>query len=214
MNYLGATLLLAALTFILNNQAVMRTRIILFVLSAIAIGVVAFIVMMSIPMVRDMFLDRFTLVKSYDAGETGRFGIQVRSIPFLLGRPFGFGPTYFRVLFGADPHNVYLNAFSSYGWLGGISYICLIICTIMAGLKTIFTKTPWQNAAVVVFCPLLTTILQGVQIDTDHWRHFYWMMGLMWGLFAATLQPSAVVGGWEALGKRLMPSGFVRQAIK
>jgi hypothetical protein len=25
-----------------------------------------------------------------------------------------------------------------------------------------------------------------VQIDTDHWRHFYWMLGMMWGLFAAS----------------------------
>jgi Ni,Fe-hydrogenase I large subunit len=33
---------------------------------------------------------------------------------------------------------------------------------------------------------LFVTILQGVQIDTDHWRHFYLMLGLVWGLAAQT----------------------------
>jgi hypothetical protein len=40
----------------------------------------------------------------------------------------------------------------------------------------------------VVFCPLVATIFQGVQIDTDHWRHFFWMLGMTWGLFAASMQ--------------------------
>jgi O-antigen ligase len=85
-----------------------------------------------------------------------------------------------------DPHNVYLNAFSSYGWLGGVSYFLLIISTIIVGLKAVFTRTPWQHLSIVIFCPMLTTMLQGVQIDTDHWRHFYWLTGMMWGLYAAT----------------------------
>ena len=71
-----------------------------------------------------------------------------------------------------DPHNVYINAFASYGWLGGISYFLLMISTIIIGFKTVLMRTPWQNWAIVVFCPLLATMFQGVQIDTDHWRHF------------------------------------------
>ena len=59
-----------------------------------------------------------------------------------------------------------------------------MISTIIIGFKTVLMRTPWQNWAIVVFCPLVATIFQGVQIDTDHWRHFYWMLGMMWGLFA------------------------------
>jgi hypothetical protein len=81
-----------------------------------------------------------------------------------------------------DPHNVYINAFASYGWLGGISYILLMISTIAIGFKTVLMRTPWQDWAIVVFCPLVATIFQGVQIDTDHGRHFYWMLGMMWGV--------------------------------
>ncbi|MBS0528129.1 MAG: O-antigen ligase domain-containing protein, partial [Proteobacteria bacterium] len=28
-------------------------------------------------------------------------------------------------------------------------------------------------------------------IDTDHWRHFWLMLGTMWGMFAATHQYKA-----------------------
>ena len=56
----------------------------------------------------------------------------------------------------------------------------------VAGWKAIFTRTPWQHHAIAVFCPLFTTMLQGIQIDTDHWRHFYLLVGLTWGLFAAS----------------------------
>ena len=200
INFAGAALLLVALTYIVNSQDGMRSRIMLSVIAGAFVTVAGVGFMLSFPEIRETFIERFSLFQTYDAGETGRFGIQLNSIPVLLGRPFGFGPTYFRIIFGQDPHNTFLNAFASYGWLGGISFFCMIISTLIIGVRTVFTRTPWQNMAIVVFCPLLTTILQGVQIDTEHWRHFYWMLGLMWGLFAATLQPSAVIGGWAAIG--------------
>jgi hypothetical protein len=208
---LGAAILMVALNFILASHAMMRTRILLFVVAAVILGAVAFLIMMSIPTIQDMFIQRFSLVQSYDAGETGRFGAQALSVPMLVRLPLGFGPLGFREIFGNDPHNVYLNAFASYGWLGGISYLCIFISTVFIGFKTIFTRTPWQTAAIAVFCPLLTTMLQGVQIDTEHWRHFYWMLGMIWGLYAATLQPTIVIGGWRALGLAFNADGIGRK---
>jgi hypothetical protein len=29
---------------------------------------------------------------------------------------------------------------------------------------------------------------EGFVIDTDHWRHFYLLLGMIWGLFAATFR--------------------------
>jgi hypothetical protein len=188
-NFVFATLMLVAFTFILFNSGRMRMRLIIYMVCGLIFATVAFIIMMSIPDVREMFVERFSLVQSYDAGETGRFGNQVRSIPELLRLPLGYGPFVFGVVYGQAPHNTFLNAFAAYGWLGGITYFLLIISTIIIGVKTIFTKTPWQSFAIAVFCPLIAVIFQGIQIDTEHWRHFYWMLGMMWGLFAITLQP-------------------------
>ena len=34
--------------------------------------------------------------------------------------------------------------------------------------------------------PRLAMVIEGVFGDTDHWRHFYIVLGLVWGLAAAT----------------------------
>lgn len=188
-NFVLATILLVALTFMLFNSGKLRMRLVIYVVTGLLFSTCAFLVMMSIPDIREMFVNRFSLVQSYDAGETGRFGNQIRSLPELIRLPFGYGPLGFGEIYGLAPHNTFINGFASYGWLGGISYFILIFTTLMIGLKTIFTKTPWQGLAIAVFCPLVAVIFQGIQIDTDHWRHFYWMLGMMWGLFAITLQP-------------------------
>jgi O-antigen ligase len=189
INFVFASALMVGLTFVLTPSSQMRSRIVFFAVVGLVCAIVLLAVLLSIEQVRDLFLDRFTLIKSYDAGETGRFGNQLNSIPLLLERPLGFGPFQYNAIFNLDPHNVYINAFASYGWLGGISYIALIISTLIIGFKSILIRSPLQNAAIVVYCPLVATIFQGVQIDTDHWRHFYWMLGLTWGLFAASIQP-------------------------
>ena len=186
ISFLVSSVMIVVLTFILTPAMHTRSRIILITLFGVISLAVLLTMLLSVEGIRELFLDRFTLVKQYDAGEKGRFGNQLNSIPLLLEQPLGFGPLNFHKIFGQDPHNVYINAFASYGWLGGISYILLMISTIMIGLKTVLMRTPWQNWAIVVFCPLVATIFQGVQIDTDHWRHFYWMLGMMWGLFAAS----------------------------
>jgi hypothetical protein len=187
INFTSAAVLMILLTFALTPSPPLRSRIVILSLLGALLVVALLALLLSIDSVRSLFLDRLTLLKSYDTGEHGRFGNQLNAIPMLLERPLGFGPLQFGQIFGLDPHNTFVNAFASYGWLGGLSYLLLVLSTIAVGFRAVLVRTPWQNYAIAVFCPLLTTILQGVQIDTDHWRHFYWMLGLMWGLYAASL---------------------------
>jgi hypothetical protein len=186
VNFAGAVALMVAFTFILTGSAQLRTRIILLAILGLVMLAVMLAGLLSIDVVKAAFEDRATLAKDYDSGEFGRFGNQLNSIPLLLERPFGFGPTMFGQRFGLDPHNVYINAFGSYGWLGGITYIIMIISTLMVGFQGMLIRTPWQGQSIALFCCFLATALQGIQIDTDHWRHFYWMLGFTWGLYAAS----------------------------
>ena len=94
-------------------------------------------------------------------GEFGRFGNQINSIHMLLELPFGFGPLQFGKIFGLDPHNVYINAFGSYGWLGGITYMLMIISTIIVGFRGLLIRTPWQGQSIALFCTFFATALQG-----------------------------------------------------
>ncbi len=186
MNFLLAASLMAVLTFTLTPSQQLRSRIIILTVAGAVLLVALLAALLSIPEVSAAFADRATLAKDYDSGEFGRFGNQLNSIHMLLELPFGFGPLQFGKIFGLDPHNVYLNAFSSYGWLGGIAYMLMIISTVIVGFKGLMIRTPWQGQSIALFCTFFATALQGVQIDTDHWRHFYWMLGLTWGLYAAS----------------------------
>jgi hypothetical protein len=49
----------------------------------------------------------------------------------------------------------------------------------------VFQRTPWQSFAIPIWAAMFPQILQGLQIDTDHWRHFWLLTGLVWGLSAA-----------------------------
>jgi hypothetical protein len=186
INFAAAVTMMVLLTFTLTPSAQLRSRIILLAIAGVAVGAILLMALLSVESTRSLFLDRLTLTKDYDSGEFGRFGNQANSIQYLVERPFGFGPTLFRRLFGLDPHNVYLNAFSSYGWLGGVTYFLMVVSTIIVGFRAVLIRTPWQSSSIALFCAMFTTMLQGVQIDTDHWRHFYWMLGLVWGLYAAS----------------------------
>jgi O-antigen ligase len=186
LNFVFSTVMMIGLTFMLTPSARLRSRIVMLTMIGVGIATVLIMYLLTIEEVRMLFYDRLTLVKSYDTGETGRFGRQLNALGDIFLWPLGFGPMEFGRIYGQDPHNVFLNAFASYGWLGGISYLLLIIGTIIVGFKSLLVRSPWQNAAIVLFCPFIGTVIQGVQIDTDHWRHFYWMLGMIWGLYAAS----------------------------
>jgi len=196
----GSIIILATATFMVTPSAALRTRIILFTIAGLLLTAALLAFLLSFASIRNMFIERFALLQPYDAGETGRFANQMRSLPMLLGRPNGFGPYGFAAIFGEDPHDVYINAFSAYGWLGGLSYILLIISTLYAGARAILTETPWRNYAIAFYAPLVMLVLQGLQIDTDHWRHFYIVAGVTWGLFAASEMYRLRGGRWPDQG--------------
>ncbi len=181
-NLVGAGLMMIVLTFLTSSTIAARARIVVLTAGAVLAMVAALLVALSFDNIRDIFQLRASLDQSYDQGVTGRFGNQLRSIPLLLELPNGFGPLRFRWFFPEDPHNVYINAFASYGWLGGFAWLGLTAATCYAGWRLVFMRGPLQNHAIVLWSALFITILQGVQIDTDHWRHMYLLIGLVWGL--------------------------------
>ena len=42
-------------------------------------------------------------------------------------------------------------------------------------------------AALLLLATYTGVVLEGFVIDTDHWRHYYLLMGIIWGLVIATL---------------------------
>jgi hypothetical protein len=183
----ASTAMMIGVTFLTSPSAALRRRIVTLSAFGFASIVVLLIVALSIPQIRAAFDIRASLNQEYDLGEFGRFGAQALSIPMLLDLPFGFGPLqYHNHFFGVDPHETFINAFASYGWIGGLAYLAFVSSTLYYGARLLFWRTPLQNEAIAVTSCLFVQILQGVQIDTDHWRHLYLLFGAMYGLLAAS----------------------------
>ena len=181
----GAAILMIGLSIVFAHSVQLKGRLILWSAVGILVFVIIIVGLLSVPSIQNAFQDRFVLVKSYDAGETGRFGNQLNSIPLLLGLPLGFGPYQFQEVFGEAPHNTFLNSFASGGWLGGLAYAMLFVTNVVIAVQVIFTRSKFQMIAIAIYATFLVMTLQGLQIDNEHWRHLYWLMGMGWGLFAA-----------------------------
>ena len=96
-----------------------------------------------------MMLERAQLEQSYDVGKGGRFELQELALGVLFDHPFGIGPFAFSAIYGngTQQHNVYLQAFLVYGWLGGVTYISLLAVTLAVGLE----KCVGTHALAVLF---------------------------------------------------------------
>ena len=177
--------LTVGLAYATAQTPAMRWRITWMTMLAVGLAVLGLMALLSLDSTREFFIQRAAVTQEYDGGETGRFGNQLRSLPMLLDRPNGFGPLHFRLIFDLEPHNSYINSFASYGWLGGFSFFLLVGITTFVGFRLCLLRTPFQQLAQVFWPSLLVFLIQGLQIDIDHWRHVYLMLGAVWGLEGA-----------------------------
>jgi hypothetical protein len=174
-----------ALMVLTSQSRGQRSRIVVMAVAAVILVVVLLAVLLSFDSIREMFNQRASFDQSYDEGRFGRFGRHILGADMALDLPFGIGPLQFHNYFPEDTHNSYLNAFMSGGWIAGICYPALVFITVIQGFRHIFVRVPWQRAYLAIFAAFLGTVGESFVIDTDHWRHFWMMLGAMWGMFAA-----------------------------
>lgn len=165
-----------------------KARFRVFGLSIFSLGVLValIVVLLSIPAVQAMFSERAHLINSYDVGQGGRFRLQEIALSSVLMFPDGMGPFGFATAQGLQQHNVYLQAFLVYGWAGAMAYILMLLTTVFIGFRTVFVRTPWQPYIITALAAFIGEMAEGFVIDSDHWRHFFLLLGMVWGLAAAT----------------------------
>ena len=171
-----------------------RSRIIVMSVVAGLVIIMMLAVLLSFDSIGELFKQRASFDQSYDGGRFGRFGRHILGADMALDLPFGIGPLQFSRYFPEDTHNSYLNAFMSGGWIAGICYPALVFITVIMGFRHIFVPVPWQRAYLAIFAAFLGTVGESFIIDTDHWRHFWMMLGAMWGMFAAAQRYQTAAG--------------------
>ena len=175
------------LLFTVSPDRRMRNRIVLLTAGAGIAGVLLVVALTSIEFVRDVFLIRAQAIQPYDVGPGGRFWFQELALTQILEHPNGLGPFEFARIFGGQQHDIYMQGFLVYGWLGGAAYMTLVLVTLVIGIRAVLISTPWQYYLLVAYAAFVGEVAEGFVVDTDHWRHFFLLLGLVWGLTVATI---------------------------
>lgn len=173
-----------ALVFILllkERTGAFRLKILLLSLTAVVLLVVAVVIALQFEQVRNLFLDRTTLVKEYDGGHLGRFARHRIGFLMMMDHPLGIGPMVFSNIFPEDEHNIWLKSLTTYGWLGFVSYVAMMAWTLAIGFRFLLRDRPWQPYLMIAWIVIVGHVIIGNVIDTDHWRHFYLLLGIVWG---------------------------------
>jgi hypothetical protein len=181
-----ASLMTTLLMFLTASSRSRRVRIVMLVLAAVVLGALAITALLSISSTASLFDERASLHQPYDSGRFGRFWRHVLGAKMALDYPLGIGPLQFRTFFPEDTHNSFLNAFMSGGWLSGVLYPTLIFTTFIYAFRCLFARTPWRQRYIAVFSTFAVTMGESFIIDTDHWRHYYLLLGVTWGIIVAT----------------------------
>ncbi len=181
---LFSSLMLVFLMLLKERTGAFRLKILALSIAAIVLLAVAVIIALQFDRVSDLFSNRARLVQEYDGARLGRF--ERHKIGFLLAmeRPLGLGPMELGRMFGEDEHNIWLKSLTTYGWLGFVSYVTFICWTLAAGFRHLLRDRPWQPYLMIGWVMILGHTLIGNVIDTDHWRHFYLLLGIVWGCIA------------------------------
>jgi O-antigen ligase len=187
--WLNLAIALAAFTYlhlVTAASSLLRLRLAAIIIAAGLIAALAMAAALQADAVSSLFSVRAELVQDYDGGPDGRFGGQEKAADLLLAAPLGIGALQFSAAYHhEDVHNVYLNMFLNAGWTGGLAYAAIIALTLGLGFAHALKATPTRPIFVVAYAAALGVAVEGLVIDTDHWRHFYVLLALVWGLMAA-----------------------------
>lgn len=166
-----------------------RSRLIGFAIIAGGVLTFAVLTLLSMESVGDLFAQRFR-IQEYDSSASGRFAGQYLTAMKVLDFPLGLGSHGFLPDWFEQPHNVYLFQFVIAGWGGGLLYLAIVVATLVRGVALLNRATPLAGIIVVLVASFAGLALEGFIVDSDHWRHFYFLLGAIWGLVAIYETPA------------------------
>jgi O-antigen ligase len=181
-----ALLVYGYVVFIASQTHRLRLKLILIAAFGLSVAALGLAGAMQVDSIANLIGERTSLALSYDIGPEGRFGGQMKALELVAANPFGIGALEFgRSYHGEDVHNVYLSMFLNSGWIGGFLYVGLVFTTLAVAFKKCLQPRPTQGITIVLLASFAGLAVEGMIVDTDHWRHFYVVMGVLWGLIMA-----------------------------
>jgi hypothetical protein len=177
-----------------TRSSLQRLRILMFIVVGGAVIALVIGAILTLPQVSGLFSERAALIQSYDAGRFGRFGRHILALQLVLDYPIGIGPLQFTKFFPEDPHNSLLDAYMAGGWLSGSAYFALILATLLVGLRRPPGSAALRSTHTALYATFVALTAESYVIDVEHWRHYFLIMGLLWGLVGAQQRIAAIAG--------------------
>ncbi|MEM6463611.1 MAG: O-antigen ligase family protein [Pseudomonadota bacterium] len=179
--YALSILLLVFFLLLKERSTVIRLRIFVAGIVGVSLLTVSLLVVLQFDQVSELFSQRARLLQEYDAAQFGRFDRYGLGFILSMDHPLGIGPLAFGRLFGEDTHNIWLKALLDYGWIGFVAFVILVVSTVAMGFKCLLRDRPWQPYFLCAYIVFVGHVLIATFIDIDHWRHFFILLGIIWG---------------------------------
>ena len=190
-----ANLIAAAIAFVglklLTARSIgeFRTMLVSSAMASIAVAAVV-LVLINTTQVGADFTERAQLNQYYDQGTGGRWENMYHAILLGLSTPLGIGPGQSNYHLLQEAHNLIVQVFVEKGWLGLISFTAFLAISFIRFFRLAMIPNPVQQTAQILCACLVGLIVNTVVIDPLHWRHFYLILGMGWGLVAAYPLPT------------------------
>jgi len=180
-----SSVIVFVLNFILEADGRQKVHMVILAMIGATIAIIALLGLLSVPSVNELFQERFSAVQSYDAGSTGRFGRQSLAFDMAISNPLGQGPGEFaNLIIKSEPHNTYVNVFLLYGWGGGLAFLSVFFLTLKRGIGALMKRSKNRVIMIPLMATFISLLIEAAIIDTDHWRHLFLVIGLIWGVSA------------------------------
>jgi hypothetical protein len=69
---------------------------------------------------------------------------------------------------------------------GGALLLFLIVALLLSFSRAAFVASPWRNAHIAIYAAFVGVVGESAIIDSDHWRHYFLLLGAVWGLAGAS----------------------------
>jgi hypothetical protein len=207
---LFSAVLLVYFLFVTQTDPRSRNRIIVLTLAGVVVAGGVFMLLTSTEGFSRMFEERSQL-QAYDinSDNRARLNLEEDSLREVFNHPLGMGPWGFAHATNWVSHETFLGTMLNHGWIGGCTYLTMIVLSLMIGFRSLWHRTPWQAFLIASYASFVAMVLEGLWGDTDHWRHFYVLLGLLWGLVAATHKAAWTMRANPASDRNALLSGGV-----
>ena len=137
---------------------------------------------------------------SYQSYDRDRFGNHLSSLEVSERNLFGIGPGQYNwPRFELDIHNLYLRVLVENGVVGFLALMTMLGASLFYGFAGVLRRGPYVGVYAACVAVVVGILVESLVIDTLHWRHFFFFLGLPVGLtlFERSLPPEPAAASSE-----------------